>query len=138
MELTYQLFIAALAAVLASAFNLVLAPFWTRLRGRSADGRGNVFAVQVAGLVVQICAGALLGFIYWLSWGLAAVVGVPWWLRGAMFALAFWSAGPLPALIAQAVVSRIQWRAAIVAVLEWLTTLIFVGLACGWVWSRGP
>jgi hypothetical protein len=139
MELMYLLFVAALATVLASAVNLALAPIWSRMRGQGSHGAyGNAFSVQFTGLIVQLGAGILAGFLFWLSWGLAAVIGVPWWLRGASFGVAVWSAGCLPVLVGQVVLARGHWLAALATALEWLTTFLLVGLACGWSWSRGP
>jgi hypothetical protein len=93
MEMTQLIFTGALTAVLASVFNAVVLPSLTRLREKAKDAwREPSGSAQFATLSVHLCAGVGLGVLFWLTWGLAAVVGVPWWLRGVLFGTAIWCA----------------------------------------------
>jgi hypothetical protein len=135
MELHYLLFVAAAASVSAGLVNSLFAP----LRGKSpSEWRAQTFAAQLATIGIHLCAGLGLGLLFWLSWGLTAVVGVPWWLRGLIFALVIWCVCFLPLLAKQLMTLRMHWSVAIAIAMEWLVTLSIVGLACAWSWAKGP
>ncbi len=137
MELTYQVLVGATAALLASLFNAALAPSYARLRARANDEwRAKSLRSQLAEIGVQLVAGAGLGMLFWLSWGLAAIVGVPWWLRGSSFALILWSVCCLPTLAIQLLATRLHWSTALIYAIEWLIIFAAVGLACSWGWAK--
>ncbi|HYM33891.1 MAG TPA: hypothetical protein VET48_00775 [Steroidobacteraceae bacterium] len=139
MELTQLIFTGALAAVLANVFNAIVLPSLTRLREKSRDAwREPSGTAQFATLSVHLCAGVGLGVLFWLTWGLAAVVGVPWWLRGVLFGTAIWCAICLPLLAMQLIALRTHWSIAVYNAIEWLITLNAAGIACGWTWAKGP
>ena len=48
--------------------------------GMTANGASHAetTAVLLAGAALRAAAGAALGFLFWLSWGLIAIVGQPW------------------------------------------------------------
>ncbi len=91
---------------------------------------------QIAQLAVRILAGFGLGLVFWLSWGLTAIVNVPWWQRGFVFALLAWGVLILPMLMASALAQRMQWRAMAVTAVEWFVTAACTSMTCAWVWIR--
>jgi hypothetical protein len=139
MDLSYLLFTAALAAVFAGAFNITVMSSLARLGSGSSDSwRPQTLGAQLASLTVHLFAGVGLGLLFWLSWGLAAVVGIPWWMRGILFATVIWGVSYLPALVIQLFALKMQWSIAAFMALESLITVMTVGIACGWAWSKGP
>jgi len=81
----------------------------------------------------HVIAGAGMGLLFWLSWGLAAVVAVPWWVRGLTFGLLCAAVIALPVLAATALRLKIQRRVLSVLLVEWSYTCTMAGLACAWV-----
>lgn len=137
MELSYQLAAGATGALASVLLLSLVTPLLVRLRAFSpAQWREPGAGLQLAHVAAQIVAGIGLGLVFWLSWGLTAIVNVLWWQRGLVFALVAWGAFALPVLVASALAQRAQWRAMMVTAVEWLVTAACVSLACAWVWMR--
>lgn len=102
--------------------------------GELADTR----ALRAIQALLSLFAAAVLGALYWLSWGLAAVVNVPWWLRGVAFAAVCWLALAVPVLLALRTRIAIRRRTLSAAGLEWLLVCVGAGLACAWTAARSP
>ena len=81
----------------------------------------------------HVLAGAGIGLLFWLSWGFAAIVTVPWWVRGVAFGGACAVTLAVPALLAASFRTGIRPRQTLVLVLEWSYTCLTAGLACAWV-----
>jgi hypothetical protein len=139
MELSHLLIVAALAALLGGAFNSVFMPLAARL-SHHPDHTSRKFTLgqQLVGAIVHVCAGAGLGLLFWLSWGLAAVVGISWWVRGISFGLVIWIVICLPLFATQWLTFRMRKATTFIAAIEWLVIVLAVGLACGWSWAKGP
>jgi len=103
------------------------------LRAAEVDDTYWRRALQI-GLV--ILAAALIGALYWLSWGLAAVVNVTWWVRGLVFAALCWAALTLPALLALRIRTSVDRTDLATTIVEWLLTILGAGLACAWITAR--
>lgn len=104
-----------------------------------ARSRGAVMSsLQLTDAFLHLICGAGLGLLFWLSWGLAAIVDVPWWLRGVTFALLCWAPLSLPALInAWLNAARgLSGKATAVMASRWATTCLIAGLTCAWSWER--
>jgi hypothetical protein len=139
MELSYQLFVGSAAAVFAGLINALIAPVYVHLRTSTRrDWQSPSFQAQLLSLAAYLWAGIGIGLLFWLSWGLAAVVGVPWWQRGAAFGLLVWGAVCVPLLAIQRLATRTEWQVVLIAAIEWLITLVVTGLACAWGWAEGP
>jgi len=139
VELTQVLFTGALAGCLAGALNAALTPLLARGKANAHEPwREQTLVTQIATLAIHLCAGVGFALLFWLSWGLAAVGGVPWWQRGLLFALLVWSATCLPLALAQWLALRLSAATALSIAAQWLTTSIVVSLACSWTWSKGP
>ncbi|HLS80285.1 MAG TPA: hypothetical protein VK025_02665 [Steroidobacter sp.] len=93
-------------------------------------------SVEARGALLHMLCGAGLGLLFWLSWGLAAVVAVPWWLRGASFASLCWLALAAPIIADQLLAKRITRSTAVLTASRWATTCMIAGLACAWSWAR--
>jgi hypothetical protein len=90
----------------------------------------------LAGALLYGACGALLGFLFWLSWGLIALVGKPWVAVGVLFGLLCWAGAALPALGMVHLRLRTPKRLAAVLALEWLVACLAIGVLCALSWHR--
>jgi hypothetical protein len=90
----------------------------------------------LAGAALRGTAGAVLGLLFWLGWGLIAIVGRPWYEVGALYGTLVWVASVVPTLGTLSL--RGQRRAQPVAAhaVEWLFTCVAIGLLCALAWHR--
>lgn len=119
-----------LAGVLVSA---VLRP-WLPGTPRTA----KISLRELVEVGTHLFAGAGVAALYWLSWGFAALVGLPWWQRGLAFGAACWLALALPVLIALTAQAYLPSRRLATLALEWAWTCVLAGLACAWSWHTLP
>ncbi|PZN31618.1 MAG: hypothetical protein DIU71_09495 [Proteobacteria bacterium] len=125
--------LSGLASVLANSVAWSTVAIWRPPRGEVAP-----YAVlDIPAVLLHLIAGVGLGFLFWLSWGLAAVVDVPWWLRGLAFGSLCWLALAAPALIGFALATRAETRATAAVAAQWALTCLVTGLACAWHWANG-
>src|SRR5688500_17937092 len=93
------------------------------------------YQFQVSEAFFHMLFGVTLGLLFWLSWGLAAVVQVSWWLRGLAFGgLAAFALVPV---LLNMVLSRTNATRLAIFASRWLTTCLIAGLSCAWSWERG-
>lgn len=101
-------------------------------RGKLQDTVAQI----VLASALRAAAGAVLGFVFWLSWGLIALVGLPWYAVGLIYGGLGWLALVLPALATFA----LRWpgtrRAVTAHAVEWLFTCLAIGLLCALAWHR--
>lgn len=90
----------------------------------------------VVEMLLHLIAGVTLGAIFWLSWGLAAVVDVSWYVRGFVFASLTFLAACLPALASYMLAARDPKVSSIAVIGRWATTFLAVSLSCSWNWSH--
>jgi hypothetical protein len=86
---------------------------------------------------LHMLSGSCLGLLFWLSWGLAAVVEVPWWVRGVSFGSLCWLALALPVTIGVARAHGVSPSAVALLATRWGTTCLAAALACAWNWENG-
>jgi hypothetical protein len=101
---------------------------------RLADG--VPLARQVAAVALYALAGAALGFLYWLGWGLISVVNAPWYATGLLFGGLAWAGIALPLTGVLALRLRGFGRVALVLAVEWLVACAAIGLSCAQAWQR--
>jgi hypothetical protein len=115
---------------------LITAPWMERVAPTRSAGRTETVARLFAGAAIRGAAGAVLGLLFWLGWGLIAVVNVPWYVTGLIYGAVCWSALAAPVL---ATIGLHRGAAAAVPAayaLEWLFTCLVTGLLCALSWHR--
>lgn len=137
MERSYLLLtgsLSGLVSILAQAvlWSLAEAAF-PRLQAENAASR----QLDVPDILVHMAAGVGLGLLFWLSWGLTAIVDVSWWQRGLIFGGLTWAVLIAPSVISVARAMQIAVVPATVLAMRWATTCVIAGLACAWSWERG-
>lgn len=137
MERSYLLLtgsLSGLVSILAQAvlWSLAEAAF-PRLQAENAASR----QLDVPDILVHMAAGVGLGLLFWLSWGLTAIVDVSWWQRGLIFGGLTWAVLIAPSVISVARAMQIAAVPATVLAMRWATTCMIAGLACAWSWERG-
>lgn len=90
----------------------------------------------LAGALLYGIGGAVAGFLFWLSWGLTALVATPWPLVGLLYGALLWSIAVLPAVGIGGL--RLRQPRALLALLalEYLVATGAVGLFCAYAWHR--
>lgn len=119
---------------------LLIRPFWSWLAARkpSASWRSWNALNETLYVVAHALAGAAQGIVFWLSWGLAAIVAVPWWQRGLTVGLVNAGLLILPVVLVTATLLRISRLLFAVLLTEAVVTSLCVGFACSWIWAHWP
>jgi hypothetical protein len=136
MELSYLMLTGSLSGLISILAHSVVWSGVEMLRGASAEPAPPRSAVAVSEALLHMLCGIGLGSLFWLSWGLAAVVDVVWWVRGLAFAALCWAALAAPLLLDLAFARRLTNRAALLIAARWATTCAVAGVACAWSWER--
>jgi hypothetical protein len=136
VELSYLMMMGSMSGLVAVLAHSVIYSFYELIRRREA-GLGSL---SITDAFLHLICGTGLGLLFWLSWGLAAIVDVSWWVRGATFAMLCWVPLSLPAVVA-AWISPGQERglstkAMAIMASRWATTCLIAGLTCAWSWER--
>ena len=100
------------------------------------ESRQDTVAQIVLASALRAAAGAVLGCIFWLSWGLIALVGLPWYAVGLIYGGLGWLALVVPALATLAPRWPGPGRAVAAHAVEWLLTCLSIGLLCALAWHR--
>ena len=87
-------------------------------------------------MLLHLIAGVGLGAMFWLSWGLAAVVDVTWYVRGFAFAGLTFVAACLPGLASYMFAARDRKISSVAVIARWATTFMAVSLSCSSNWSH--
>jgi hypothetical protein len=133
MELTYLLFTGSLSGLVSALGHTV---FWSGVELWRPPARESYADLPVLELLMHMVSGIGLGLLFWLSWGLAAVVNAPWWLRGLYFGGLCVVVLVLPLTISIAGNQQIALRPLAARTARWITTCLIAGLACAWSWAR--
>jgi len=96
----------------------------------------DTVAQIVLASTLRATAGAVLGFVFWLSWGLIALVGLPWYAVGLIYGGLCWLALVVPALATLALRWPGPGRIVTAHAVEWLLTCLAIGLLCALAWHR--
>ncbi len=133
MELAYLLLTGSLSGLVSVLGHSVL---WSGFELLARPQRETYADLPLLEVILHMLAGVGLGLLFWLSWGLAAIVDVAWWLRGLSFGGLCVIALVLPLTISTLLAQPQAWRALAARTARWITTCLIVGLACGWSWAR--
>ena len=110
---------------------------WLPREGAAPRGTRQDTAAQIVlASALRATAGAVLGFGFWLSWGLIALVGLPWYAVGLIYGGLCWLALVVPALATLALRWAGLGRVVTVHAAEWLFTCLAIGLLCALAWHR--
>lgn len=136
MELQFLLFAGALSGLVSVLGHTVIASAWGLLRSRATVPHyAATLRNELLEVLLHVLTGILLAFLFWLSWGLAALVHVPWWLRGMLFGGLCWLALVLPTAASLAVSGAAPIRSSAATAMRWATTCLIAGLSCAWSWG---
>jgi hypothetical protein len=132
MELSYLLLTGSLSGLLSVLAHSIVgtAIGWVRRPSVATP------PLQVSEALLHMMCGTGLGLLFWLSWGLAAVVQVPWWVRGVSFGALCWLALAVPSTVNFALLRSASAGATFLVASRWGTTCLLAGLACAWSWER--
>jgi hypothetical protein len=136
MELSYLMLTGSLSGLVSILTHSVVCSGVELARGSTKTAAGGLAAVAFSEAVLHMLCGIGLGLFFWLSWGLAALVAVPWWVRGLSFAALCWLVLTIPMLLELAFAQRLSARTAALTASRWATTCLIAGLACAWSWER--
>jgi len=137
MEISYFLFTGSLGALISILAHSVAYSGLELLGKPQLSSALTLVQVSVAETLLHLMGGIMMGALYWLSWGLAAVVGVQWWCRGLGFGVLCALGIVLPSLASLCLVRREPLLQGLTVSARWLTTCLLVGLACSWQWANG-
>lgn len=116
---------------------LVSTPWLARTRRTQSHGTATEpVSRQVAAAVLFAVAGTVLGFLYWLGWGLISLVGTPWYAAGLLFGGLVWGGVVLPLVGVLALRLPGFGGTALMLAIEWLVTCTATGLSCALAWQR--
>ena len=136
MERSYLLLLGALSGLVSVLFHAVLWSLVDTVRpATTASRRAPTARLDFPDILLHVTSGTGLGLLFWLSWGLAAMIDVAWWLRGLAFGSLAWVFVGLPAILSLARARTGEGGTGAVA-LQWATTCLITGLACAWSWQR--
>jgi len=134
MELSYLLLIGSLSGLASVLLHAVLASLLDTMRRVPVEHEHP--QLELSDALLHMLCGSGLGLLFWLSWGLAAIVAVPWWLRGAAFAGLSGFTLALPAILDIAWTRGLTRAVTLTIASRWATTFLVAGLACAWSWER--
>ena len=136
MELSYLLLMGGMSGLVAVLAHSVIYSFYELIRRRGTQ----LSSFDLSDALLHLICGTGLGLLFWLSWGLAALVDVPWWVRGVAFALLCWVPLSLPAVmgawISAAPGRGLSTKTMAMMASRWATTCLIAGLTCAWSWER--
>jgi hypothetical protein len=133
MELSYLLLTGSLSGLVSILGHSL---FWSAVELMRPPTRHTYANLPVLEVVLHMLCGVGLSLMFWLSWGLAAIVDVPWWLRGLSFGGVCIVALVLPLIINTAASRQLDRGQVAVIATRWITTCLVAGLACAWSWAR--
>lgn len=132
MELSFLLFTGSLSGLVSILGHSVVVSFFELASGRKSGT--HELQVQIPEAFLHMAFGVTLGLLFWLSWGLTAIVQVAWWVRGIAFG-GLAAIALAPALLNVLLSARLRGRVLAVFASRWLTTCMVVGLSCAWSWQ---
>ena len=109
---------------------------WSGLVTVAGGTEAETASRVLAGAALRAAAGAALGFLFWLAWGLIALVGTPWYTVGLVYGGLTWAALVAPALGTLVLRGHGPARPLVAHAVEWLLTCLTVGLLCALAWHR--
>lgn len=135
MERSYLLLTGALSGLVSLLAHSVIWSVAEMIDPRMRIAHASNRQLDVPDILLHLFAGIGLGALFWVSWGLAALVDVTWWQRGAIFGAVTSLAIATPAVISMARTREGTGITSALIASRWLTTCFIAGLACSWSWQ---
>ena len=136
VELSHLLIMGSLSGLIAVLAHSVIYSIYELVRSSGTQRT----EVSFTDAFLHLICGTGLGLLFWLSWGLAGMTDVPWWVRGLSFAMLCWVPVSLPAVVAAwisvAPERGLSTKTMALMASRWATTCLIAGLACAWSWER--
>jgi hypothetical protein len=136
VELSYLLLMGSMSGLVAVLAHSVVYSIYELLRRSGSDPS----TLSLTDAFLHLFCGSGLGLLFWLSWGLAAIVDVPWWVRGVSFAMLCWVPVSLPAVVAAWISAGpergLSTKMMAMMASRWAMTCLIAGLTCAWSWER--
>ena len=136
MERSYLLLTGALSGLVSLLAHSVIWSIAEMINPRMRVTHASNRQLDVPDILLHLFAGIGLGGLFWISWGLAALVDVTWWQRGLIFGGITSLAIATPAVISMARTRDSSATHSVLIASRWLTTCLIAGLACAWSWQR--
>jgi hypothetical protein len=131
MDLTYLMLTGSLSGLASVLLHSILGS------ARIAVRPGAVIPpLQMSDALLHMFYGCGFALFFWLSWGLAAIVAVPWWVRGLSFGTLCWLSFTVPSVLGIALSRGLTTPTIAALASRWATTSVIAGLACAWSWDR--
>lgn len=92
-------------------------------------------SLSLAGVLLHFVGGTVLALLFWLSWGLAALVDIAWWERALIFGGLAWMALSMPAVLTTCLARELPWQASVSLLAQWACTCLLTSFACAWSWE---
>lgn len=135
MERSYLLLTGSLGGLISILTQVVV---WSIVAAWVPRARESQLAqLDLLEILLHMLAGVGLGLLFWLSWGLTAIVDVSWGWRGLAFGGLIWLALAVPAVASVTATRQLGMQTLVAFAARWLITCVIVGLACAWNWQRG-
>lgn len=136
VPLSYLVIMGSLSGLVAVLTHSVIHSIYQLLR----SGNAQTNTVSFTDAFLHLICGTGLGLLFWLSWGLAGMVNMPWWIRGLSFAMLCWVPVSLPAVVAAWISAGpergLSTKTMALMASRWATTCLIAGLAFAWSWQR--
>jgi hypothetical protein len=137
MERSYLLLTGALSGLVSLLAHSVIWSIAEMLHPRMRVVNASNRQLDVPDILLHLFAGIGLGGLFWISWGLAALVDVTWWQRGLIFGGITSVMVTTPAVISVGRAGQLSSSTTLLIASRWITTCVLAGLACAWSWQRG-
>lgn len=131
MDLTYLMLTGSLSGLVSVLLHSILSSARTGVRPGAA-----IPPLQVSDALLHMLYGCGFALLFWLSWGLAAIVEVSWWVRGLAFGGLCWLSFAVPSVVGIALSRGLPVATIATVAARWATTSAIAGLACAWSWQR--
>jgi hypothetical protein len=133
MELTQLLLTGSLGGLLSVLAHSAL---WSVVGIARRSNIATAAEPSASEAILHMGCGIALAFLFWLSWGLAAISDDRWWVRGLCFGALTWAALVIPTVGSIVLTRSLDLRTAALFAVRWGTTALAVGLACAWSWHQ--
>lgn len=132
MDRSYLLFVGSLSGLISVLAHTVFWSIVEYLRPRMESINSQI---DIPDILLHVVYGTGIGLLFWLSWGLAAITDVAWWIRGCAFGGLSFLILSVPSVIGIVRVGQFDTKNAWAVTARLGTTSLLAALACAWSWQ---